>query len=368
MPPLCRLLLILATSSPVERVVDEGAIAHLPVAEQELVREYVKEWPRVVQFYQSMTFEGSISREDRVDDQSEYIVSSEFHGTAKILNNQMFRITGKAADGTMGMVIADATDVYGFGWNESKQSYFLASRFKSDSSFMNDYITQYAFHIETFDCGEFYRVVFGTPQHGNQTVTLDRVEIMHVDDEEVVRATVVRKGSNKGEEWCAIRVFDFLRNRSWARKAVHHAYLDIPNRTYKSLETIRCSYDGEVDGIPLLKECVREWGSAPFSDEELDRSRFFAPGIAVYRVRERATVNKFTPGPPDLAEFDAKPFLKAMGGLGRVKPTVWQPAFYFLNSLALLSIGVFLFRARKREKNDLSLDPAVASVNSPQNS
>ena len=366
MPLLCRLLLMFATSLPVERVVDEGAIAHLPVAEQELVREFAKQWPRVFQFYQSMTFEGSISREDWVDDQSSYVVSSEFHGTAKILNNQMFRITGKAADGMMGMVIADATDVYGFGWNESKQSYFLASRFKSDSSFMNDYITQYAFHIETFSCGEFNRLVFGIPQYGNQTVTLDRMEIMHVDDEEVVRATVVRKGTNKREEWCAIRVFDFLRNRSWAKKAVHHAFLDIPNRTYKSLETIRCSYDGEVDGVPLLKECVREWGSAPFSDEKLDRTRIFAPGIAVYRVRERATVNKFTAGPPDLAEFDAKPFLKRMGGLERVKPTVWQPAFYLLNSLALMSIGVFLFRARKRKKNDLSAGPTL--VNSPQNS
>lgn len=342
-------IVAIATVPPeAHRVVDEGAISHLMAPEQELVREYARQWPKVFEVYQSMAIQGSIYRESWSADQAEFVVDSEFKGSARILNNQMFRVSGQMPDGSTGMAIVTPTDVYGFSWNEDKQSYFLSSRFKAESRFMENYISQFAIHIEPFCNGEFHRLVFGTPQNGQQTVTLDRMEVSDEDGEEIVTATVICRGTNQGRDWTRFRVFKFLRNHYWAKQSDISAFVRIPEQDYTALVTVRCYYDGDHDGVPILKECLRESGTADFSADEVDRRRVFAPGNIRITSRERAIATTFTPGAPDLSEFDPAPYIKAVGGLGRTRSAVWLPTLYFVNSLLLLAFGLFLCRRKPR--------------------
>lgn len=345
-----------AGRSPVNRVVDEAAISHLSSFEKELVHEYAQLWPKVYDFYSSLEFEGSIIDESRTDKDASFVVDSEMQGTAKILDNQMFKIAGKMPDGSAGMVISTPSDVYGFLWNQEKEKYFLASRFTTSSVFMDQYISKYAFHIEPFSNGEFQRIVFGMARSPNQTWRLMGLEVLDEDGEEIAKATVVCEGENKGVHWRRLLLYRFYRNRSWAKRDVVSAFPDPEKRIY-SVAWSRCLYEGEKDGVPLLKECIRESGTAPFPTSP-DDPGVFDPESTTCLSRSRAIARQLIPGPPDRAEFDPEPFLKSMGGLGEIKPSTWRPTILVLNGLVLLFLGLFLL-VRNRQKANARSRPSV---------
>jgi hypothetical protein len=82
--------------------------------------------------------------------------------------------------------------------------------------------------------------------------------VVQDEDDEVVKATVVIRGVNtEGIAWCRTGMIEFLGNRSWVKRKELSAS-PRPNQRDCSVSTVRCDYEGDVNGVPLLKEYVRE--------------------------------------------------------------------------------------------------------------
>jgi hypothetical protein len=84
-------------------------------------------------------------------------------------------------------------------------------------------------------------------------------------------------------------IVKFLPDSSWAVKEVVFDSTD-------SLEKSTCTYDGEIDGVPLLKTLVSEKG----------RAKKDGGGLV---SKEEFIVTKIIPGAIPLAEFEVQQFL-----------------------------------------------------------
>jgi hypothetical protein len=277
----------------------------------------------------------------------EFEAKREFRGSASVLDDEYYRVEGIMPGGASGMAIVGPKEGFLFGWNGDKKKYFLISRFEQPSSHVGWVIDSYFYHIEPYSNGEFQRLVFGIEQLAGHEVNLESVSVAGEGENQVATVRVRIHGTNsKGIDWCKLEIFKFLRNQSWAKIEQVSAFPDPDNKRY-GVAIVRCQYEGTADGVPLLKQCVREVGLASFSANEVDRCRNYDPGEVVIHERNSAFIQEFDASRPEMAVFDPSPYVDSIGGLGKRLPTrqIWA-IVALVNGIAFLLLGVYFFRRR----------------------
>ncbi|MCP4673988.1 MAG: hypothetical protein GY854_00395 [Deltaproteobacteria bacterium] len=163
-------------------------------------------------------------------------------------------------------------------------------------------------------------------------VIIDKVELQHDSGEELVE---IARSYRQEDRWseCVLR---FYRERSWALKdiqfegAIWARGKVIEDRQSAKIQT--CFYDGEQDGIPLLKSCSIECSARDVASNALKTTR-----------RQDFEIRSLTPGPPAQSLFDDEVIL-GNKKVGELVALSWPRAAIIIVSVLLVIVGIYLKR------------------------
>jgi len=195
-----------------------------------------------------------------------------------------------------------------------------------------------------FDAAPFSRndmplehFIFQRPIEGKPYI-LEHVRQKEIDGEQIVeiKFSLVDLPDIFGVVWLD-------RNLWGVRSTYGRSQVTSPGGTFGGIHWTRemCTYDGEVDGVPLLKTYQREEGTlAPETQEERITRQILAE------------VTQLIPGPPDLSEFDVAQFLPPNVRIGEITKAQLSPAriIAIVIGVILIILGIYLKIREIRKK------------------
>lgn len=311
--------------------------SNLSETEKALLREYSEHYPRLQHFYQNVTMEAQerLFQHPRSDD-------GVFPApqTADLALTRTVDYVYRGREGSyhrldisqsrVGIIRPDESFL--FGWDPVADTHYLIAHGKNHEEYVA-YLNSYAFHNAPVAAGEIplpWLIFQAADAEGR---TIEHVQLERDESgEEIVKIAVTTGFEDSQQD---LNTYCLYRNRSWAIKEARAQF----GKNGEHIRTYRCHYDGEVDGIPRLKEYAF---TAIYVDPKIAEERI---------VRRRVyTITALTPGAPDLSYFDESGFLNDLGGLGAKTGGSNLPVLYVINGVLLVLIGVYFFRKSQRRQ------------------
>lgn len=345
-------------TSELSRPFDGSRFKNLSERELNLVREYAQAWPRLGMYYDKILATGTYRSEHRVTGADSLSVAQTFEGTVRICGFHHFRVEGTSPDGEQGLILVTPREIHVFGINRDTGQHFLATKMSVNSRYATPYNSRYRLHKDPYICWELSSLMKGRdPGPEIESIRIDRVETAQEGSDELVTITVVCGGTG----WCRIVANEFYRNRAWARRSGQHVLAELEKKRY-IIERVRCEYNGDRDGFPILRESVNETATASFSANlDLDRCRFVDYDEEEVTAREVMTFEKLEHIVPEPGDFDPAPFLARIGGVGngvsQGRGSVRLPLVIALNATVLVLLIAILWRrprSNRRSGSDVS--------------
>jgi hypothetical protein len=264
--------------------------AKLSADEKKILGEYPANFANLRKFYQNVTMEAYLRLSLSVKQPGNLV----FRGNG----GDNFRLDsvyeeGGSSSHAVGIVTPSAA--YLLYENPTNDKYAMSLYSKDRTRGLN-LLLNYRFQVAPFSSN-------GTPLIGRvccdrPNCTIDKVEVLKEDGDNIVAVTQSCKFGKS--DWCH-DVVRFYRDKCWAMKDVTSEGSVFGTPAGSALTIERCTYDGEKDGIPILKVYTFESGVR-------------MPGGKIEPTVSEHYEIKTTPGAAPLSYFDVDTLL------GKTKP------------------------------------------------
>lgn len=304
---------------------------------QDVLAEFPAQFERLKQFYTNYASDGTLLYEKYDAAAAAYRPLKTVAGALKVRDDALFRLAWTRGD-TEYLLLASPDQFYFFETPQPDQKRFIRAHGKSYRP--NGFPQEYYFRFGACEAGN----VLAALRHRNPEMNLriQRVTESHEAGEALVtvETSAAAAGAPNRE------IITYYRNRCWALKD-YFSWQSFDADEQYVWQRRHVDYEGERDGIPIMKRLVHETGTAPYGANDVDRQVVYQTSSETGALRYTLSIDHFEPGPPALAEFDPQPLLKELGGLGQAVPPARSSWFLALNVLLLLAVALLLLR-RKR--------------------
>jgi hypothetical protein len=345
--------------------------ARLDVESKNLLSEYAKTYPKIKDFYANIrmdvnvkTVDGSFEedlqslrlvlksegiKEDEIEDrikqwygsvqkEQQYEIRyriSEMYGRvdtktshsvmAFARGDQQPRDQPRSVDQKVGVALFTPTTGYQFSKNDPSNQYFSlnASRDFRKQNAEGIAMSPIYFDKAPFCSGETPLETVLFQSRTSKTYVLEYVRLREIEGEQVVE---IRCSGANPDAFTEIR----LDRITWGVKESYSRVTAMSSNDldWREIRWYRgiCTYDGIVDGVPLLKTYERSSGIIDKDTQEEKMTR-----------QVLCEVTNLVPGPPDLSEFDVSQFLPPGVKIGEITTASFTPA-----RIAAIVIGIIL--------------------------
>ncbi len=332
---------------------DEGFVHSLPAHEQLLVRDFVVKREILRRVYRNMSLDVTITDEFARPPGTEMKKIKDKSASFATLDNQWYRLDG-IYQKTPGVALLGPEEGFVFGKNATLNSWFLVNRFPASSRLVMEYMSPYRIDSHPTSSGKFFDLVYGKLAKEEHIELQSLVEAGEGKSKTVTANLLSRRQLNdKGLEVTFVRVV-FLPNLSWALREWFEASAETNGGEYYVVIRRNMEYDGEKDGVPLLKKSIEESAVSRFQGSHEFCETSYCGGPLLIARRSTALVSNFDPTPPPLAKFDHRPFLKSAGGLGVVLNQSWTGTILLINGVVLFLFGLWVMRSRRSQQKKVS--------------
>jgi len=322
---------------------------NLPSTQVALLEEYLDSYNKLKKYYQGATIVafGTEFRLPQTEDglpirtpSTDLVPVFSMEWKFQSHDSRYYRLDGRklSADGTTveeeltGIIRPDES--YLLGKDQESGKHYLKAHGKNREEYMG-ILRSYVFSNAPFSFGPRLLEYEVFAPFGNKQIVSVELNDEDENSPEAVAIVTTQIESDKGSVMTRIQLW---RNRCWAVKRIDStARRQSEKGNVVSQSFQECEYNGDRNGVPILKRVLQETRSGYAEDDSL-----------LLRRRNVIDVSSVSAGPSDLKPFNVDGLIPEFQRVGQTTPSR-RSWFLFLNGLILLVIGVVASRrARKR--------------------